>query len=96
MNYGTYNNLEQLIMGRFHEDYSIYGNSIPELVLSYKAGMNEDERVAMLEEIVRFQKLNSNCLDMAFHDLFGSHCDPSLWGHTTASFLDELKRLLSE
>ncbi|MGF6656872.1 hypothetical protein OKW34_007462 [Paraburkholderia youngii] len=56
------------------------GNSISELVLSYKAGMTEDERVAMLEEIVRFQKVNSNCLDMAFEVLFGSHCDPSVWG----------------
>ncbi|MBN3803434.1 hypothetical protein GXB81_10250 [Paraburkholderia sp. Ac-20336] len=96
MNDGAYSHLEQLVMARFHEDYSLYGNSIPELVLSYKAEMTEDERIATLEEIARFQKANVNCLDRAFDDLFGCHCDPALWDHTTASFLDELKHLLSE
>ncbi|KXU89344.1 hypothetical protein CI15_09990 [Paraburkholderia monticola] len=94
MNYGTYDNLEQLLMGRFHEDYSIYGNSIPELVHSYN--MTPDERAAMLDEITRFELVNSDCLDIAFESLFGCDCDPTLWGHTTASFLDELKHLLRE
>ncbi|WP_028229383.1 contact-dependent growth inhibition system immunity protein [Paraburkholderia ferrariae] len=94
MNYGTYDNLEQLLMGRFHEDHAIYGNSIPELVRSYN--MTPGERTAMLDEIDRFRQVNSGCLDTAFASLFGGDCDPALWGHTTASFLDELKRLLGE
>ncbi|MCC8404856.1 hypothetical protein LJ655_23780 [Paraburkholderia sp. MMS20-SJTN17] len=96
MNNGKYSNLEQLIMGRFHEDYSLYGDSIPDLVLSYKRGMNQTEKAAALKEIEQLKEDNRDNLDAAFEDAFGCHVDPVLWGHTAASFLDELKRLLSE
>ncbi|WP_316251705.1 contact-dependent growth inhibition system immunity protein [Paraburkholderia sp. UCT2] len=43
-----------------------------------------------------FMNEHPSDLDSAFERDYGAGIDPNLWGHTTASFLDELKRLLSE
>ncbi|WP_245621134.1 contact-dependent growth inhibition system immunity protein [Paraburkholderia ferrariae] len=91
-----YENLEQLIFGRFHEDFDLFGDTIQELVLSYKEGRSKDEVDATISEIDAFKIHNPDDLDAAFKDEFGYQCNPRLWGHTAASFLDELKRLLSE
>jgi hypothetical protein len=96
MTAGKYENLEQLILGRFHEDFDLFGDAIQELVLSYKEGLSKDEVDATISEIDAFKIHNPDDLDSAFKNEFGYQCNPHLWGHTIASFLDELKRFLSE
>ena len=91
-----YENLEQLILGRFHEDFDLFGDTIHELVWSYKEGRSKDEINATISDIDRFYFDNRDDLDAAFKKQFGYQCNPLLWGHTTASFLAELKRDLSE
>jgi hypothetical protein len=39
---------------------------------------------------------HSTDLDCAFERSYGSGFDPTLWGYTTESFLNELKRLMGE
>ncbi|SEC64993.1 contact-dependent growth inhibition system immunity protein [Paraburkholderia caballeronis] len=91
-----YENLNQLIRGRFNEDFDLWGNSIPELVLSFKNGCPRSMIDATAFEIDQFKTDNAGNLDAAFEREFGKQCSPPLWGHTTDSFLEELKRLLSE
>ncbi len=50
-----------------------------------------------MEEIEKFKSENQGNIDAAFRDEFGDRLDFRAWGYaTTASFLDELKRLLQE
>jgi hypothetical protein len=89
-----YENLYQLICGRFHEDFDLFGNTIEELVLSFTCECTPEEIGATVAEIDQFRSDHARNLDAAFEEAFGRQFDPTLWGHTTASFLDELKRLL--
>ena len=94
MSNGKYENLEQLSVSRFHEDYSLYGDSLPALVRSYAEKVSARDRVATISDIERFRRDHRRDIDAAFDVAYGRYCDPVLWGHTAASFLDELKRLL--
>jgi hypothetical protein len=53
-------------------------------------------RQSAIEEIKRLTAKFGENLDSAFYEMYGHDFNPKLWGHTTASFLNELKRLLSE
>ncbi|WP_233831905.1 contact-dependent growth inhibition system immunity protein [Paraburkholderia sp. ZP32-5] len=90
----NYENLYQLICGRFHEDFDLFGNTIEELVLSFTRECTPEEINATVTDIDRFKGDHAGNLDTAFEEQFGRQFDPTLWGHTTESFLDELKRLL--
>ncbi|MGF6263563.1 hypothetical protein OKW50_000262 [Paraburkholderia youngii] len=89
-----YENLFQLICGRFHEDFDLFGNRIEELVLSFTCECTPEEINATVAEIDRFKSDHSGNLDAAFEETFGYQCDPTLWDKTTESFLDKPKRLL--
>jgi hypothetical protein len=89
-----YKNLEQIIRGKFNEDFEIWGDTFDNLVNSSKRKMPKNLIDEVILEIDNFQKDNSENLEQAFEREFGHQCDPDLWGHTTASFLKELKRLL--
>ncbi|HEY2024821.1 contact-dependent growth inhibition system immunity protein [Paraburkholderia sp.] len=89
-----YENLYQLICGRFHEDFDLFGNTIEELVSSFTCECTPEEINATVAEIDQFKCDHAGNLDAAFEDEFGSQFNPTLWVHTTESFLDEVKRLL--
>jgi len=89
-----YENLYQLICGRFHENFDLFGNTIEELLLSFACECTPEEINVMVAEIDRFKSDHAGNLDAAFEEKFGRQFNPTLWGHTTESFLDELKRLL--
>ncbi|WP_084170088.1 contact-dependent growth inhibition system immunity protein [Paraburkholderia ferrariae] len=91
-----YGYLTGLIRSRFHEDFDIFGNSVEELVSSYIEKMPKSEIDALISDIDSFKADFPDTLDSEFNERYGSQFDPVLWGHTTASFLDEVKRLLSE
>lgn len=88
--------LSNFIRNYFGEDFDLWGNTIEEIFTLYR---NESEPIArsMLErEIDNFCFDNSHDLDASFKAAYGLFFNPVPWGHTTASFFDELKRLLSE
>ncbi|WP_262420100.1 contact-dependent growth inhibition system immunity protein [Paraburkholderia sp. 31.1] len=89
-----YENLYQLIGGRFHEDFDLFGNTIEELVLSFTCECTPEEINATVAEIDRFKSDHAGNLDAAFEENFGYQCDPTVWEQTTEAFLDKLKRLL--
>lgn len=84
-----------LIFGvHFGQDFDLFGNTIPEIVSSYKNDCPEYRNLP--RELDAFTAEHPDDLDAAFKEDFGSGFDPKLWGHTTASFFEEIKRLLRE
>ncbi|MGF6859301.1 contact-dependent growth inhibition system immunity protein [Paraburkholderia sp. CI3] len=51
---------------------------------------------ALISDIDSFKADYPETLDSEFKERFGRQFDPVLWGYTTDSLLDEVKRLLSE
>jgi hypothetical protein len=80
----------------FGQDFDLFGDTIPEIVSSYKRDSPQGCHHQLIEEINSFMDEHPTDLDSAFKRDYGSGFNPKLWDHTTASFLDELKRLLSE
>ncbi|HEY2024819.1 contact-dependent growth inhibition system immunity protein [Paraburkholderia sp.] len=88
-----YFNLDQLIGGYFNEDFDYWGNTIEELVRACASGCTPEIIRATVAEIDQFKSDHAENLDAAFEE-FGMQFDLTLSGHTTESFLDEVKRLL--
>ncbi|WP_368623468.1 contact-dependent growth inhibition system immunity protein [Paraburkholderia sp. BR13444] len=92
----SYPELNQLFGVYLNQDFDIWGETIPDIVACYKRDSPVADHQSMLAEIERFEKEHQHDLDVAFDQMYGHEFSPVPWGHTTASFLEELKRLLSE
>lgn len=93
---GRYPSLWHLMAGYFNEDFDMWGNSIQEIVACFKGESDKSFHEKVMEDITRFESENAGFLDSAFEREFGHQFGPELWGYTTTSFLEELKRLLME
>ncbi len=91
-----YPNLWHIIMCYFHEDFDIFGENIKDIIKYHKNSFDKKDLEKDIKDIERFEIDNSDDLDSALEKDFGEQFDPKLWGHTTTSFLAELKRLLKE
>ncbi|MGV2291955.1 contact-dependent growth inhibition system immunity protein [Trinickia sp. YCB016] len=89
-----YLNLWNIIVGHFHEDFDLFGQNIEEIISYHKSVSDASARAETIREIDEFKTDNQGNLDAALEREFGRQFDPKLWGHTTESFLDELKHLL--
>ncbi|WP_178392141.1 contact-dependent growth inhibition system immunity protein [Burkholderia sp. SRS-W-2-2016] len=54
--------------------------------------MNENP---LYRELNQLWKAHAHDLNDAFEQAYGSQFGPELWGYTTASFLEELRRILT-
>ncbi|ADG15596.1 conserved hypothetical protein [Paraburkholderia atlantica] len=91
-----YSQMSLVFRAYFGEDFDLFGGTIPEIVSSYKRDSPREYHHQLIKEIISFMNEHPMDLDDAFKMDYGASFNPKLWGHTTASFLDELKRLLSE
>ncbi|MBB5456624.1 contact-dependent growth inhibition system immunity protein [Paraburkholderia sp. Cpub6] len=91
-----YGDLTGLIRSRFHEDFDLFGNSLEELVSSYTEKMSKSDIDTLISDIDSFKAHYPDTLESEFKQRFGRQFDPVLWGYTADSFLDEVKRLLSQ
>ncbi|SMG20999.1 contact-dependent growth inhibition system immunity protein [Paraburkholderia susongensis] len=91
-----YPNLNFLIHGYFNEDFDLWGNNVQEIVSCFKKESDKTLHKLVMDEIDRFKCDCSANLDEHFEEMYGFYVDPEAWGYTAASFLDEVKRLLSE
>ncbi|MBN3805260.1 hypothetical protein GXB81_19720 [Paraburkholderia sp. Ac-20336] len=92
----AYPNLDFLIHSYFNEDFDLWGDNVPEIVSCFKKESDKALHKLVMEEIDRFKSDHSGNLNENFDAIYGLYVDPEPWGYTIASFLDELKRLLSE
>ena len=91
-----YQNLAQIIIGYFNEDFDLFGQTVEEIVACYKRDFPLSMQKSAIAEIDKFKNDNSGNFDFALRKEFGNQFNPKLWGYTVDSFLDELKRLLQE
>ncbi|WP_309491472.1 contact-dependent growth inhibition system immunity protein [Trinickia mobilis] len=89
-----YPEMNQIFGAYLNEDCSYWGNTIAEIVNAYKRDASGEDIRKAISEIERFTKENEGDLDSAFEEAYGSRFGPELWGYTTISFLEELKRIL--
>jgi hypothetical protein len=91
-----YPELSNFIQIYFGEDFALWGSTIAEILALYRSENDAAARSTLRNEIDRFCLDNARDLDASFESAYGLFFDPPLWGHTTASFLNELKRLPKE
>ncbi|MCC8396600.1 hypothetical protein LJ656_28835 [Paraburkholderia sp. MMS20-SJTR3] len=91
-----YPKMYQLFGAYLNQDCKIWGDTIPEIISSYKRDCPRESHLEMIREIDSFIGEHPDDLDTAFETDYGHDFDPQLWEYTTASFLEELKRLLRE
>ncbi|NML34089.1 hypothetical protein HHL14_25075 [Paraburkholderia sp. G-4-1-8] len=85
----------QLFGAYLNEDSDIWGDTLPEIIACYKRDCPRENQLGIIDEANSFINEHPNDLDSAFKKDYGRNFSPKLWGYTTASFLEELKRLLS-
>jgi len=97
MRLSRYENLWNIIVGYFHEDFDLFGRDVFEIMKYHKSVSDEATGRLAIEEIEKFKLENQGNIGAAFRDEFGEKLDFREWGYaTTTSFLDELKKLLQE
>ncbi|MGF6479455.1 contact-dependent growth inhibition system immunity protein [Paraburkholderia sp. JPY419] len=77
-----------------NQDSEYWGETVDEIVSCFKRDSSPEEIQATLAEIDKFKKETGENLDEIFSETYGFNFDPILWGYTTESFFEELKRLL--
>ncbi|NML34805.1 contact-dependent growth inhibition system immunity protein [Paraburkholderia antibiotica] len=88
--------LSNFLEGYLGEEFELWGNTIEEIVAAYKRESQPLERLILVGQIDQFCRDHAANLDTAFKAAYGLTFNPVRWGHTTASFLEEVMRLLSE
>jgi len=91
-----YPELSAFIHNYFGEDAELWGNTIEGIFALYRSESEPAAHSALESEIDAFRRDHPRDLDASFKAAYGFFFDPAPWRHTTASFLDELKRLLSQ
>jgi hypothetical protein len=91
-----YPNLRLLFDGYLNQDYDLYGATYADVVRAYRSEIDEGMRLEAIAEVERFQARHQLDLARAFEANFEREISNTSRGYTAQSFLDELKRLLSE
>ncbi|MGF6552966.1 contact-dependent growth inhibition system immunity protein [Paraburkholderia youngii] len=89
--------MEHIFTTYFGQDFDLFGNTVPEIITSYKRNESYWHR-NLIRELASFRSEhpNENDLEAAFQKWFRRGFRYEVDGYTTASFLDEIQRLLSE
>ena len=91
-----YPNLRLLFDGYLNQDYDLHGKTYADVVRVYRSEIDERMRLEAIAEIETFQTQHKLDLPRAFESNFEREISITSHGYTAQSFLDELKRLLSE
>lgn len=91
-----YPELDQLFGAYLNQDYKLWGDTLEEVVRCYKRDSNAEDNQHLLEELARFSSTHAEDLDASFLARYGFDFDPRLWSHTTASFFELVRHVLSE
>ncbi|MDF0604183.1 contact-dependent growth inhibition system immunity protein [Neisseriaceae bacterium TC5R-5] len=80
------------------QDYDLFGNTLEEIVASYKSRqLTPETSKAAIQEVNDFISRHPNDLDEYFNALYGFTFDPVLWGYKdTVTFFAHLKTLLAK
>ncbi|MBB5412997.1 hypothetical protein OKW30_006245 [Paraburkholderia sp. Clong3] len=96
MNEESYPQFYVLFGGYLNQDSDLWGDTLEQVVSCFKGDSSTEEIAETLREIDKYKKEAGENLDQKFYEDYGFNFHPKLWGYTTASFFDELKRLLGD
>lgn len=86
----NYQYLDNMIFSYFNQDYDLGGNSFYSIVDDFNNSHSEEQRTQVKDDIRNFLVDNTDNTEEVFSELYGFDVDPSLWGHSAKSFLEEL------
>jgi len=89
-----YPHLNELIGGWFHQDFDLAGETLEEILSSYRNGSSPEHRAATSAEISRLLDDESIDLDRDFQPLFEPGVLPAQWSLTTRDWLLRLRELI--
>ncbi|NML33887.1 contact-dependent growth inhibition system immunity protein [Paraburkholderia antibiotica] len=84
-----------LFGGYLNQDSDLWGDTLEEVVSCFRRDSSPEDIRDTLAEIEKFKAEAGKKLDEKFYDAYGFDFNPVLWGYTTSSFFDELKRILT-
>ena len=87
----AYPELDQLFGAYLNQDYSYWGDTLEAVVEACRRDSSPENVQALADEIDAFSVAHAHDLDEAFSQAWGFDFDPSLWNHTTTSFLAALR-----
>ncbi|MBR8459240.1 hypothetical protein KDW07_19005 [Burkholderia dolosa] len=76
------------------QDSDLWGDNFDEIITIYKNESTAEEVLELLQELDSLQKHLGPDMDGEFLKAYGHDFDPRLWGFTTASFFDALRKKL--
>ncbi|NML30449.1 hypothetical protein HHL14_06350 [Paraburkholderia sp. G-4-1-8] len=85
--------MEQFFSLYFGQDFDLFGDTVPEIVESYKKDCPHHYG-DLIRELESFRSEHPDDLEFAFKRSFSHGFRPEGAGYTTASFLDEVQRVL--
>jgi hypothetical protein len=92
-----YPRMYEIFGAYLNQDFDIWGDTVEEIVSCYKEDSSHAHHKEMIDEINCFINEHPTDLDLAFERNYNNGFNPKLWGYiTTASFLDDLKKLLQK
>ncbi|MGF6411711.1 contact-dependent growth inhibition system immunity protein [Paraburkholderia sp. MM5482-R1] len=87
--------MEHIFNVYFGQDFDLFGENVQEIVACYRKDSPYDYE-NLIREIDSFRSEHPSDLDATFKQVFRRGFRPEGGGYTTASFLDEIQRVLSE
>jgi hypothetical protein len=87
-----YPELYQLMGGWFHQDYSIEGDTLEEIVGAYLKVVWPKQRQALVDDIERFLR-TARDVDVDFETVFRPQIIPTGFAPTTRDFLERIAAL---
>jgi len=94
-NESSYQSLDYLIHAYFNQDFDLWGETTEQIISCFRRENDDEQSRSVIADIDRLKAEHSADLDRNFDELYGLYVNPQAWGHTAASFLDEVKRLLA-
>jgi hypothetical protein len=91
-----YPNLQLLVDAYLNQDYDLHGETIADVLRVYRDDLNEEMRRAAVAEVEEWSFAHRQDMASAFESFFEREISVTSHGYKAQSFLDELKRVLSQ
>ena|ERR1700690_2181899 len=92
---GDYSFLDSLIGGWFHQDFDVNGDTLEEILASYRKAQKPEELLGARADIEKFLREHDDShLTEEFVRRFQPGVDPEAWGMSTREWLLRIDELL--
>ncbi|MCC8391208.1 hypothetical protein LJ656_01290 [Paraburkholderia sp. MMS20-SJTR3] len=96
INDNSYRQFYTLFGAYLNQDSDMWGDTLAEVVVSFKKDSTPRQLEATLVEIDKFKEEAGIHLGEIFHEAYGFDFNPILWGYSSTNhFFDDLKKILT-